>query len=70
MTWKVFCGDYSDLYTGLLLLRARQDGVDAKPETLAQLLRAHVHRGLAFLTSETKDHSISGFMRRWLLTND
>jgi DNA sulfur modification protein DndE len=69
MTWKVFAGDQSEIFSALTLLRARKDGLPINPEGIASCLRAHLHRGLAYLASGKETRSISDFAKRWLSYN-
>jgi DNA sulfur modification protein DndE len=66
MTWKVFSGDQSEIYSALCLNRAIKDGFPLGQEGAAACLRAHVHRGLTFLASGKDTKSISDLATRWL----
>ena len=65
MTWKVFAGEESDLYASLLILRAQKDGMSCTPDGLAKCLRAHVNRGLSYLSSGTETRCVTDFIERW-----
>jgi DNA sulfur modification protein DndE len=65
MTWKVFAGEESDLYAALIITRASKDGFTDLNDALGKCLRAHVNRGLSYLSSGTETRSISDFLRRW-----
>lgn len=67
MTWRVFAGELSDVFTALLILRAREDGLGSGPEAVAECLRLHLHRGLGYLTSSKQVKNVEDFFRRWLL---
>lgn len=67
MTWKVFAGEHSDIFAALVRKRAVIDGHSEDPDGHLQCLRAHLHRGLGYLASESSNLGISGFMQRWLL---
>lgn len=69
MTWKVFAGDQSETFSALTLLRARKDGFPLNPEGISSCLRAHLHRGLAYLASGKETRSLSDFAKRWLNYN-
>jgi DNA sulfur modification protein DndE len=69
MTWKVFAGDQSEVFSALTMIRARQDGFPLTPEGLANCLRAHLHRGLTYLASGKETKSISDLAKRWLNCN-
>lgn len=66
MTWKVFAGDQSDIFIALILMRVRKDGFPITSEGIANCLRAHMHRGLTYLSSGKETKSISDFAKRWL----
>lgn len=69
MTWKVFAGDQSDIYAGLIRTRAPQDGFGESDDDIGKCLRAHLHRGLGFLTSGTSTRSIADLVDRWILSS-
>lgn len=50
MTWKTFSGGAEDVYWGMLLVRAEQDGISAKKDALSHYFRLHLHRGISYLT--------------------
>lgn len=66
MTWKVFAGDQSDTFSALTVMRAHKDGFPMNTEGIASCLRAHLHRGLAYLSSGKETRSLSDFTKRWL----
>ncbi len=51
MSWKVFGGRYAEVYLALLKERCVRDGFGTDPETLAQQLRLHMHRGISYLAA-------------------
>jgi DNA sulfur modification protein DndE len=62
MTWQVFGGSIADLLLLALKQRCHTDGLATDPETLAQQLRLHLHRGIGYLagdpTLKSVDHLI------------
>ena len=66
MTWKVFAGDQSEIFSALNLIRARKDGFPLNSEGVANCLRAHLHRGLTYLASGQETKSLSDLAKRWL----
>jgi len=44
MSWKVFGGDYADLYMAMLQERAHEEG----QSNLNECLKLHLHRGISF----------------------
>ncbi len=49
MTWKVFGGQYNEIYYGLLKERCKQDGCNLSDEVLAEQFKLHLHRGIGYL---------------------
>ena len=66
MSWKVFSGDLSDVYSASCWQRAIKDGFPLGQEGAAACLRAHIHRGLSFLASGKETKTISDLATRWL----
>jgi len=69
MTWKVFAGEQSDIYAALCWQRVDKDGFSNSSDGASNCLRAHLHRGLAFLASGTDTKSISDLVTRWMLSS-
>lgn len=67
MTWKVFAGEQADTIASLIYLRASSDGFSNDSDGSSQCLRAHLHRGLGYLASESGYPGITGFVQRWLM---
>jgi DNA sulfur modification protein DndE len=65
MTWKVFAGDEADLLNSLIRLRAEKDDIGRDGDAPARCLRAHLHRGLAYLASGRETKNIADFLERW-----
>jgi DNA sulfur modification protein DndE len=53
MTWKVFGGEYQEVYLALLKQRCRKDGFALDDIIISDQLWLHLHRGLNFLTSDS-----------------
>lgn len=66
MTWKVFGGDQADVLAALVFERAFLDGLEEQ-ECVAECFKAHLHRGLGYLASETGPLGVAKFVERWLL---
>ena len=66
MTWKVFAGEQADAFSALVYNRANLDGF-TETDGVAHCLRAHLHRGLGYLASESGNPGIAGFVERWLM---
>ncbi|MFT3783696.1 MAG: DNA sulfur modification protein DndE [Nibricoccus sp.] len=67
MSWKVFAGEYSDVFAAMVTARAISDGYDGSNEDTADCLRAHLARGLEYLGSGFETKSIASFLSRWAL---
>ena len=52
MSWRVFGGEYGDLYAALIQDRCHRDGLGTDRETLAKYFRLHLHRGLGYLFAD------------------
>ena len=53
MTWKVFGGEYSDIYEALIRERCHKDGENGSDRKLSQIFRLHLHRGISYLGSNS-----------------
>jgi DNA sulfur modification protein DndE len=62
MTWKTFTGGREDLYTGLLLLRAKKDGVPLDEAKINNYFKLHLHRGISYLNGSSTE-SIERFLK-------
>ena len=51
MTWKVFGGEYAEIYEALIRERCHMDGGNGTDENLIQIFRLHLHRGISYLDS-------------------
>jgi DNA sulfur modification protein DndE len=67
MTWKVFGGQWADVYEALLIQRCQQDGLPTDSESLSRQLRLHIHRGIGSMTADKSIESIAGLVGRSLL---
>jgi DNA sulfur modification protein DndE len=50
MSWRTFAGQADQVYLGILLVRAEQDGISLEKQALAHYFRLHLHRGISYLT--------------------
>ena len=62
MTWKVFGGQYEELYAALLKQRCVIDGLKTNQETLAEQFKLHLHRGIGYLAADRNVKTISGLI--------
>lgn len=49
MTWKVFAGEYADLYTAMLIHRLYIDYGRIEESKFNYYFRLHLHRGISYL---------------------
>lgn len=70
MSWKVFAGEQSEMFSSLVINRAIIDGYADSPEERAEYLRAHIARGLDYLGSGYETKSIGAFLVRWGLEGE
>jgi DNA sulfur modification protein DndE len=68
MTWKTFGGSQAELYLALLKNRCLQDGIEPDDGNLAEQLRLHLHRGLAYLAANRQVRSIVDLIDRALVS--
>jgi DNA sulfur modification protein DndE len=52
MSWKIFAGEYGELYWALLKQRCKKDELELTEEELALQFRLHLHRGIAYLSQQ------------------
>jgi len=52
MTWKVFGGEYHEIYFALLKERCRSDGLELSGDVLSTQFKLHLHRGIASLSNK------------------
>ena len=64
MSWRVFGGKYQDIYLALLKQRCVNNGLALAPETLAEQLKLHLHRGIGYLAADTELKNISHLLRK------
>ena len=62
MTWKTFSGGKDDLYMGLLLLRAKKDGIPFDESKISNYFKLHLHRGISYLNAAPTE-SIQKFVK-------
>jgi DNA sulfur modification protein DndE len=54
MTWPVFSGNLSDFLIVSLKQRCYDDGLEIDKETLAVQFRLHLHRGIGYLSADSR----------------
>jgi DNA sulfur modification protein DndE len=62
MSWKTFAGEQSDVYLALLLQRAHEEEKATSRESLSELLRLHVTRGIGLLTARRQMNGIGDLL--------
>lgn len=55
MTWKVFGGEFSDIYLAMLKQRIYKDYGKVNEDELYYYFKLHLHRGISYLLSNSKD---------------
>jgi len=63
MIWKVFGGEYADIYYLLLRQRCKNDGMELTDSVLETQFRLHLHRGIGYLHS-SKDLTLLGLLQK------
>lgn len=66
MTWRVFAGEYEEVYLAMLKQRCWQDGLEINDQVLVEQFRLHLHRGIGYLYGDREMSSISDLVRRAL----
>jgi DNA sulfur modification protein DndE len=54
MAWKVFGGEYQEIYLALLKQRCKNDGHSLDDSVIAEQLWLHLDRGLGYLVAEKR----------------
>ena len=62
MTWKVFGGEYSDLFEALMKERCHGDGIKLTKDNLAKYFRLHLHRGITYLDNSEDVSNLVSFL--------
>jgi DNA sulfur modification protein DndE len=68
MSWKVFGGTHADVYLAIMIQRCKQDGLELSNKTLNEQFRIHLHRGIAFLSTDSKLKEVAHLLQ--LVMND
>jgi len=63
MSWKVFGGEYQEVYFALLKERCFKDGLGTNEEVLCTQFRLHLHRGIDFLATKRGINNIASFFK-------
>lgn len=63
MSWRVFAGEYGDIYWALLRHRCYTDGLALDEETLTNQFRLHLHRGIGYLVGDPRVTNAVGLAR-------
>ncbi|HHQ4575356.1 TPA: DNA sulfur modification protein DndE [Aeromonas hydrophila] len=51
MTWKIFSGDYSKIFSTIFINRLIADGLELNDDNIYFFFRLHLHRGVSYLSS-------------------
>ena len=64
LTWRVFGGEYADVYMALLRDRCALDGADPDSDDLGRQFRLHLHRGIGYLAGDRNIRNITDLTRK------
>lgn len=64
IAWRVFAGAHAEVYEALLKYRLYSEGKKINQQNMQECLRAHVHRGIGYLSSDKKLSSIEGLIEK------
>lgn len=65
IAWKTFAGDGTEeIYDALIKQRCKNDGLDLTKENLSEHFKLHMHRGLGYLSADSKLNSASGLLKK------
>lgn len=64
MAWKVFGGQYHNIYYALLKERCMRDGFKATEDILADQFRLHLHRGIGYLFADKSVMDICSLIKK------
>jgi DNA sulfur modification protein DndE len=64
MSWKVFGGQYADIYEALVRARCLREGLEPTDEVLAEQFRLHLHRGIGYLFADKGIQEIEDLFQR------
>jgi DNA sulfur modification protein DndE len=59
MTWRTFAGEHAAAYQVLLTIRAKEEDILEDKDEMANFLRAHIVRGIGYLTARRELNSIA-----------
>lgn len=54
MSWKVFGGEFAEIYDALLRERCISDGIKIDEHTFSDQFKLHLHRGISYLAGNKK----------------
>ncbi|MEM9492335.1 MAG: DNA sulfur modification protein DndE [Myxococcota bacterium] len=66
MTWRVFGGEYRDVYYALIKHRCYRAGLGTDEETIVNQIRLHLHRGVGYLFADRSIERIDGLTSKLL----
>lgn len=62
MSWKVFGGEYHEMYMGLLKERCLADKITITDANIAEQFKLHLHRGISYLAGNKKIKDMQSFL--------
>ena len=69
MSWYTFCGEYSELYSALIITWCREKGLSTDDQTLAKYFKLHLERGIAYLSGTNFIKNIEDLLQLGLEKN-
>jgi len=63
MTWRVFGGQYHEIFTALLKERMKSDGQELDKANINHVFRLHLHRGIGQLSENFNTKGIEGLLQ-------
>jgi DNA sulfur modification protein DndE len=52
LDWHTFGGEFADVYELILMQKCRADGIETSPASVMRYFRAHLNRGIIYISSK------------------
>ena len=62
--WRIFGGDYADVYAALMRQRCIDDGLGVAPDVVSEQFKLHLHRGIGYLANDSSIGSIDALFAK------
>ncbi len=63
MTWKVFGGEFHEIYEALVKERCHQDKIALSKKKISEQFKLHLHRGISYLDNSSNNRDLSSFLQ-------